>query len=264
MGKLPGTEWMGIEAVKMVWTMDEWIEKLETVGVRTAIFDCDGTLWSGDSGYGFMQWSMEQGLISREMSEWMDARHRAYEAGEVDEAQICGEMVQVYAGLREEEIRSASEVFVQQYVRKRHFHEMETLVAWLRKRGVELWAVSSTHRWVIEAGLAAFGISAGNVLAAAVRVQDGRLTEELVDVPTDEAKATALRRVGIDAPDAVFGNSVHDLAMLEMARIPVPVNASAGLRRACAERGWSRLEPEGADGGEDVVMAAALDIQPGD
>lgn len=242
------------EVAVMVWTMDEWKEGLEAIDPHTAVFDCDGTLWSGDSGYGFMRWSMEQGLISREMSEWMDARHRAYEAGKVSEAHICGEMVQVYAGLREEEILGASETFVQQYVRGHHFHQMEEMVAWLREREADVWAVSSTHRWVIEAGVAAFGIPAAKVLAAAVRVVDGRLTEELVDVPTDEAKAAALRRVGIAAPDAVFGNSVHDVAMLEMARLPVPVNASPGLRSVCVERGWKILQPSGAGGSEDIVM----------
>lgn len=253
-GTRGGEELVETEALMTVWTMDDWKTRLEAICPRTAVFDCDGTLWSGDSGYGFMRWSMEQGLISREMSEWMDERHRAYEAGKVGETQICGEMVQVYAGLREEEIRGASETFVQRFVRGRHFHEMEEIVALLRERGAELWAVSSTHRWVIEAGVAAFGIAAGNVLAAAVRVADGRLTEKLEDVPTDEAKAAALRRVGIAAPDAVFGNSVHDVAMLEMARLPVPVNASAGLRSVCVERGWKILQPSGAGESEDIVM----------
>ncbi len=37
------------------------------------------------------------------------------------------------------------------------------------------------------------------------------------DVPTDEGKAGALARAGLSRPDAVFGNSIHDLAMLEIA-----------------------------------------------
>ncbi len=242
-----------IEVAVAYWTKEELAERLEALNVRTAVFDCDGTLWSGDSGYGFMLWSMEQGLISREMSDWMDARHRAYESGEVSEAQICGEMVQVYAGLREEEIGKAAEMFVERHVRRHHFAEMESIVALLQARGAELWAVSSTNRWVIEAGVKAFGIPAKNVLAASVRAVEGRLTEELVDVPTGAAKATALRHVQISAPDAVFGNSVHDAAMLEMSRLPVPVNASAGLRSICAERGWRIFQPAKAVGSEDIV-----------
>ena len=125
---------------------------------------------------------------------------------------------------------------------------------WLRNcNGAALWAVSSTNRWVVEAGVAAFGIPREKVLAAAVRVADGLLTAELIDVPTDDGKARALRRAGVSAPDVVFGNSLHDLAMLEMARLAVPVNASDGLRRAAAERGWRLMQPAGAEGSEEIV-----------
>ena len=65
---------------------------------------------------------------------------------------------------------------------------------------------------------------------------DGLITSELVDVPTGAAKAVALKRVGLDHPDAVFGNSVHDLAMLEMARCAYPVNPSPALIEAAAKR----------------------------
>ena len=242
-----------LDVAAQAWSARELEERLDREEIGTAVVDCDGTLWSGDSGYGFMLWSMEQGLISREASDWMDERHRAYEAGAVSEEEICGEMVQVYAGLREAEIGSAAEEFVRRSVRGRHFAEMEALVAQLQRRGAALWAVSSTNRWVVEAGVAAFGIPREKVLAAAVRVADGLLTAELIDVPTDDGKARALRRAGVSAPDVVFGNSLHDLAMLEMARLAVPVNSSDGLRRAAAERGWRLMQPAGAEGSEEIV-----------
>jgi phosphoserine phosphatase len=83
---------------------------------KVAVFDCDGTLWSGDSGYGFMVWSLEQGLVSRSTSDWIDTRYRAYLAGQVSELEICGEMVQIYAGLREQELRAAAAQYVQEFV----------------------------------------------------------------------------------------------------------------------------------------------------
>src|SRR5271163_3519716 len=46
-----------------------------------AVFDCDGTLWSGDTGYDFMLWSIEEGLVSRNASDWIDSRYRLYLAG---------------------------------------------------------------------------------------------------------------------------------------------------------------------------------------
>jgi phosphoserine phosphatase len=210
---------------------------------KVAVFDCDGTLWGGDAGYGFMIWSIDQGIVSRSTSDWMDTRHRAYLAGSVSEAQICGEMVQMYAGLREQELRSAAARYVAESVRPHFFAEIASLVAELHKRKVELWAVSSTNKWVVGEGVLHFGIPEERILAAEVKVADGIITSDLVDVPTDGAKAEALRRVGLPHPDAVFGNSLHDLAMLEIAVRPFPVNPSLGLLEECARRGWGYFRP---------------------
>ena len=211
---------------------------------RIAVFDCDGTLWDGDAGLGFMTWSMEAGVLSRDASDWIDARHRLYRQGEVSELQICGEMVQVYAGLREDELRRAAARYFASHVEAQIFPEMQSLVADLRGAGADLWAVSSTNNWVIEEGLRRFGIGPERTMAAAVRVHDGLITSDLVDVPTDEGKAVVLRRVGLARPDVVFGNSIHDAAMLEMAARAFPVNPTPALVEMAARRGWRIFYPE--------------------
>lgn len=235
-----------MEAVK--WTAQELERLVLESHPRVAIFDCDGTLWGGDSGYGFMVWSLEQGVVSRSTSDWIDARHRDYRAGNVSEKVICGEMVQIYAGLRDQELRSAAAEYVAKFVQDKIFPEMASLAATLRSEGVELWAVSSTNRWVIAEGVRAFGIPEEHILAAEVRVDNGLITGQLVDVPTDEDKAVALRRAGLNAPDAVFGNSIHDLAMLELARNPFVINPSPALLEACGKRGWGYFRPATAEG----------------
>ena len=90
------------------WTAQEFERLVLESDPKVAVFDCDGTLWGGDAGYGFLFWSLEQGLVSRSTSDWIDTRHRAYRAGSVSEVVICGEMVQIYAGLREQELREAA------------------------------------------------------------------------------------------------------------------------------------------------------------
>lgn len=229
------------------WTAQEFEQLVLRSKPRIAVFDCDGTLWGGDSGYGFMAWSLEQGLVSRSASDWMDTSYRAYLAGETSEVQICGEMVQIYAGLREQELRAAAAKYVNQFVRGRVFPEMAALVASLRKAGTELWAVSSTNKWVVAEGVRDFGIPAERILAAEVAVADGVITSNLIDVPTDEGKAAALKRKGIERPDAVFGNSIHDLAMLELAVNPFPVNPSPALLEAAAKRFWGYFRPAASE-----------------
>jgi phosphoserine phosphatase len=53
-----------------------------------------------------------------------------------------------------------------------------------------------------------------------------------------------MRRIGITAPDAVFGNSIHDAAMLDIAKRPFPVNPTPGLVEIAAQRGWAVFYPE--------------------
>jgi phosphoserine phosphatase len=230
------------------WSAGELERLVFELDPRVAVFDCDGTLWGGDAGYTFMIWSIEQGLVSRTASDWIDTRHRAYMAGTVSEVEICGEMTQLYAGLREQELRTAAAEFIQTYVQGRIFAEMAQLIEGLRKRGVTMWAVSSTNKWVIAEGVRQFGIPEERVLAAEVRVESGLLTADLLDVPTDEGKASSLRRVGLMQPDAVFGNSIHDLAMLETARKAFPINPSPALLAAATQRGWGYFRPVAAEG----------------
>jgi len=210
---------------------------------KIAVFDCDGTLWDGDAGLGFMEWSMETGLLAPEARAWIDARHRLYRQGEVSELEICGEMVQVYRGLRDEDLRQAAARYFAAHVEAQIFPEMQSLIADLRAAGAEIWAVSSTNDWVVEEGVRRFAIPPNRVMAARVRVEAGLITPELIDVPTDEGKRNALLRVGIERPDLVFGNSIHDAAMLAMAERAFAVNPSPALAEMAAGRGWPVFFP---------------------
>ena len=218
-------------------------ESVYALSPTVAVFDCDGTLWSGDAGSSFMNWTVDTGLVSREAADWIDGRYRGYKRGEVSEIAICGEMVQLYQGLREDEMRKAAREFFASRIERNIFPEMRELVAELQGRGVDIWAVSSTNDWVIEEGVRRFGIPADRVLAAKVKVKDGVVTDGILDVPTDEGKVASLARVGITAPDAVFGNSVHDAAMLAIARRAFPVNPSAALLERSAHEGWAVYYP---------------------
>jgi len=230
-------------AAATVLSTEQFHARVHALTPKIAVFDCDGTLWSGDAGSSFMRWTMDTGLLSREATEWLNNRYAGYKRGDVSELAICGEMVQVYHGLRESELRRAAADFFANHVERNIFPEMLQLVTELQAAGVDIWAVSSTCDWVIEEGVKRFNIPANRVLAAAVAIENGIATERLTDVPTDEGKVASLHNAGITAPDVVFGNSVHDAAMLSIANGAFPVNPSPELLRHSALAGWPVYYP---------------------
>ena len=133
----------------------QFIESVLALKPAVAVFDCDGTLWSGDAGADFFYWEIKRGLVSREVGEWALARYKQYEAGEIGEEQMCGEMVTMNCGLSHEALQRAAEEFYDEVVRQREFPEMHVLIRRLASDGCDIWAVSSTNNWVVEVGAAA-------------------------------------------------------------------------------------------------------------
>jgi phosphoserine phosphatase len=221
----------------------EFIESVLELNPVIAVFDCDGTLWSGDAGADFFYWEIERGLVSPEVSEWARARYKEYAVGKVSEEQMCGEMVTMNRGLSDEALRRAAAEFYDEVVRQREFPEMHELIRRLGLQGCDVWAVSSTNNWVVEVGAGCFGIAPDHVVAACVHLEDGCVSDRLIRVPTDELKAVAIREVVGKPVDAVFGNSVHDQAMLEMAKYPFCVNPNSDLEELARTRGWLVYQP---------------------
>lgn len=224
-------------------TTDEFAARVHAAKPRVAVFDCDGTLWRPDSGSSFMNWSIETSLLSPQAIAWLNDRYAGYKRGDVSELAICGEMVQVYRGIPEARLRSAAAEFFREHIEPHIFPEMLKLVHDLQSADTQIWAVSSTCDWVVEEGVKRFGIPPNRVLAACVQCAGGVATDVLRDVPTDEGKVASLNAAGITSPDVVFGNSIHDAAMLAIAKHPFPVNPSDDLARLSAERGWPVYYP---------------------
>ncbi len=209
-----------------------------------AVFDCDGTLWSGDAGADFFYWEIEHKLVSPLVAAWELPRYEEYKAGRVDELTMCGEMVTMHEGLPAEKIQAAARQFFEEVVAPRIFAEMLALTNQLVAQGCEIWAVSSTCDWVIRPAIDRFGFSPSRVLAASVECPNGVASGKLIRVPTDELKAMAIREVIQRDVQAVFGNSIHDLAMLELARDAYAVNPNPDLAAEARQRGWTVYFPD--------------------
>jgi phosphoserine phosphatase len=209
-----------------------------------AAFDCDGTLWSGDAGEGFFSWSMKHGMVSREIERWARARHSDYKAGNVAEEVMCGEMVTMYRGLREEVVQRATDEYFAFGIAPGIFAEMRDLVERLRAAGTDVWAVSSSNQWIIRSGMRYFGIPENKILAAETAVENGVIADRLIRVPSGTGKPDALRAVLNSPPDCAFGNSLWDREMLAMSEHPFAINPSPQLKEIAMASGWRMYQPE--------------------
>jgi phosphoserine phosphatase len=211
---------------------------------KFAAFDCDGTLWAGDAGEGFFRWGFERGLVSDEVIRRETARYADYRQGKVSEDDMCGEMVTMHEGLTEAEVERAAAEYFDAKVTPSIFPEMRELIRCLHENGCEIWAVSSTNEWVIRDAMTHFDIPQNRILAAAARVENGRVTSQLIRLPSGEGKARLIREVVKQTPDAAFGNSRWDIAMLSMARHAFAVNPNPDLHELAEERGWPVYWPD--------------------
>lgn len=210
-----------------------------------AVVDCDGTLWAGDAGEGFFDWELTRGVVSDEIVHWARPRYADYKAGKVDEDTMCGEMVTMHHGLTEAEVQRAANQYFQECFVRQIFYEMRELVRRLAKSGCDVWAVSSTNEWVIRAGMKHFGIPENRILAAAVQIENGRITDRLVRVPSGDGKPKAIQEGIGKIPDVAFGNSRWDAEMLKLARHAIAVNPFPELEKAAQEDGWMIYWPDG-------------------
>jgi phosphoserine phosphatase len=222
---------------------EEFIASVLRLQARLAAFDCDGTLWRIDAGEGFFYWEMERGLLPEEVARWARQRYEEYRAGRVDEVTMCGEMVTIHKGLPCEMLDRAAAEYFDQQVAPWIFPEMQELARRLADSGCELWAISSTNDWIIRAAAPRFGFAPERVIAACVASEGGCATDRLVRVPTDELKAEAVHELLPRAPDVAFGNSIHDLAMLELGQHAFAINPNPDLAEVARQRGWTVYQP---------------------
>ena len=211
---------------------------------RLATFDCDGTLWSGDAGEGFFSWELDQGLVSDEIVRWARPRYADYRAGNVEEDVMCGEMVTMHRGLREEVVQQACDTYFAQAVEPNIFPEMRALIEQLDARKCDVWAVSSSNQWIIRSAMRRFGIPPNRILAAEAAVENGLITDKLVRVPSGTGKVEAIRSVVASSPDCAFGNAIWDREMLALAKHAFAINPNPNLKEIAVANHWTIYQPD--------------------
>ncbi len=224
----------------------EFVESVLRLDPHVATFDCDGTLWSGDAGEGFFSWELEHRFVSDEIALSMRSRYADYRAGLVAEEDMCGEMVTMHRGLREEVVQQACDAYFAEGIAPDIFPEMRELVERLRASGCDVWAVSSSNQWIIRSAMRYFGVPQDRILSAEVAIEKGMVNGRLLRVPSGPGKAEAIRSVLESAPDCAFGNAIWDREMLAMSKHPFAINPNPNLKEIALANGWTVYQPQTA------------------
>src|SRR5438270_10116254 len=103
----------------MILTSNQHLQLIDSVlavSPRLAVFDCDGTLWSGDAGERFFDWELNRGVVSEDVVRWARGRYAEYRAGKVSENDMCGEMVTLHQGLKEDDVLKLERQFFEEHL----------------------------------------------------------------------------------------------------------------------------------------------------
>jgi len=207
---------------------------------RLACFDADGTLWGEDVGEAFFRWLIAGRLLPR-----VDCTRDVYAEYErrVEEDRARGYMwaVQSMAGLAEVDVVRWSRQLAAAWPTQRA--AMTGLTRGLASLGYDVWIVSASNRWIVEAAAPSVGVDPAKVVAMAVEVEDGALTDRpVVPLVCREGKVQAIRARFGRRPTLAFGDSVGDLEMLEDAEQPFVIGRrdkpAVSLLATARERGW--------------------------
>lgn len=223
----------------------QFIDSVLRLRAQIAAFDCDGTLWSDDVGERFFDWEIRERIVSPELGQAMRARYSEYRAGNVAEEQMCAEMVTMNRGLPESKLLEATAYYFEHVFPGKIFLEMREIIARLQDAGCDVWAVSASNEWIIRAAMRHFNIPENRILASAVEIDNGIITDRLIRVPSGAGKPQALREVVEKQIDAAFGNSRFDTEMLAMAKSAFAINPNPDLESVACERGWQIYFPNG-------------------
>lgn len=182
-----------------------------------AVFDADKTLWGDDLGEAFFQWLIKnKKLVNVDYTQDIYAEYEKKLA--VDRQEGYTWLVSLMAGLPEAELKIwAADFFKENFVQKIYYPQKK-LISQLQKKGIPVWIVSASNRWVVEAGANWLNVPLSNVIGIDLVVENGVLTNQVKQPVTyKQGKILALQQRTQLPILLASGDSVGDQQMLEQA-----------------------------------------------
>lgn len=181
---------------------------------KIAAFDADGTCWFSDVGRDFYDYQIKKGFFKEKALTWED--YNAQEAVDIKQGLLW--LAQILKGFHIDEVRAFGKDFNQNM--RPHFIEHQAeIISFLKSHGVEIYIVTASVKWTIEAAAEEIGILADNVIGVETELEDGVITDiQKGHLTWADGKVKALLdRTKGEKPFFVSGNTMSDVPMMHEA-----------------------------------------------
>ncbi len=217
-----------------------------------AVFDADGTLWNTDLGEAFFKYQIRHRLLKNLPAECLGdpwAYYREKKKSGDPRAMFLW-LAEINCGYKLSQVRAWAELVLREQENFPLFEEQKRLIEYFLSKRVEVFIVTASVAWAVEPGAQRLGISTENVIGVRTKVRNGRITDEQDGIITyQEGKPQALLEATAGhKPFFASGNSMGDLALLEIAKVSLAVGATKEgdelfaseerLRQEALARGW--------------------------
>lgn len=182
-----------------------------------AAFDADGTLWDTDMGENFFLYQIKEKLLSGLPPDPWD--HYWKLKKEVSPKVAYLWLAQINKGVPIQTVRQWSLDCVDRLRPLPIFPGQKDIIDHLHDRGVEVFVVTASIKWSVEAAAALYGIPQDRVLGITTKIENDLITD-VQDGPITwrEGKVEGLlQAIGDRKPIFASGNTTGDLALLESA-----------------------------------------------
>lgn len=219
--------------------------------MNLALFDLDGTLIPKDSDHAFGEFVISLGWADAdEFRRRNDAFYEDYSAGRLDIQAYVDFATAPWRERPADELRHASERFIDLVVRPMLTREAVGLVQRHQRAGDVVAIVTATNDFVTRPIAQVLGVSE-LIATELARDEHGRITGAIHGVPSfREGKVTrvqqwlARRGLALEglSRSTFYSDSTNDLPLLERVSEPVATNPGPALERIALERGWPVLK----------------------
>lgn len=238
-------------------SVDELVVRLEKTRQNVAstdvmiALDADGTCWSGDVGNDLFLALVRARAVRRvshaalvheaqtfgiaysdDPTDTAQALFEAHETGKYPEDRCFAMMAWVFAGMTwAEAVDFSANVVKEAQLESRLYRFLDPVFDWARKNNVAIWMVSASPKWMVELGVALFGIPSDHVIGMMPVLENGIIQPKLAGVPVYGPNKPLRLRETCPAGTLLggFGDSSYDVALLQMAHVPVAVRPKPSL-----------------------------------